>query len=216
MTSPQVTSRCSPESKGNSGPAAAESRSVTGRVRRVLETGVVCVHLVAGTLALVDAYVKKKERQEQKELEYSIRGEWQRALIQSGMSPELARHIRLKFSADMIRFIVMQRFPQAEDTRQIGVALDTTSARLALNPTSGRSRQSSCPAVRARSPLAIISTRDLRKSLCADGLEGTFGVRCCSEASPRFDSASAHKLVYDASSSPQSSTANSTFLTISG
>lgn len=79
-----------------------------------MEAGFVCLHLVAGTLALLDAYVKKKERQEQKELEYTIREEWQKALIQAGMPQDLARQIPVKFSADMIRFIATQRFPQAD------------------------------------------------------------------------------------------------------
>jgi hypothetical protein len=98
-------------------PPVTKSASGLGRVRRrgfpgAMEGGLVCLHLVAGTLALLDSYVKRKERREQKELEYSIREEWQKALIQAGMPQELARQIPVKFSADMIRFITTQRFPQ--------------------------------------------------------------------------------------------------------
>jgi hypothetical protein len=77
--------------------------------------GVLCIHLVAGTLALVDAYLKKKERAEQKELEYSITEEWHKALIQAGMPAEVARKIPLKFSADMMRFITAQRLLTTDD-----------------------------------------------------------------------------------------------------
>ena len=98
-------------------PSVTQSDSGLGRVRRrgfpgAMEAGFVCLHLVAGTLALLDSYVKRKERQEQKELEYTIREEWQKALIQAGMPQELAHQIPVKFSADMIRFITTQRFPQ--------------------------------------------------------------------------------------------------------
>jgi hypothetical protein len=100
-------------------PPVTQSASGLGRVRRrgfpgAMEGGLVCLHLVAGTLALLDSYVKRKERREQKELEYSISEEWQKALIQAGMPQELARQIPVKFSADMIRFITTQRFPQVD------------------------------------------------------------------------------------------------------
>jgi len=108
----------------DSAPAATKSTLVTNRVRRrgfpgVIETGLVCLHLLAGTLALVDAYVRRKERQEQREFEYTIKEEWEKALIHAGMSPELAREIPVKFSADMIRFIITQRLPQPDDRQDL-------------------------------------------------------------------------------------------------
>jgi hypothetical protein len=92
-----------------------ESKSEERRVRTrgipgVMEAGLVSLHLVAGTLALVEMYRKRRERLEQRELENSIRQEWQKALIQAGMSAELANQIPVKFSPDMIRFITTQRF----------------------------------------------------------------------------------------------------------
>jgi hypothetical protein len=79
-----------------------------------VEFGSVCLHLVAGTLALIEIYRKKKEHREQQELEYDIRQAWQEALIQAGMSPELARLIPVKFSPDMIRFLTRTRFQETQ------------------------------------------------------------------------------------------------------
>ncbi len=91
--------------------------SPSSRVRKrggpgSIEVGLLCIHLVAGTLALIDLCAKTKERIEAREFEKSIRREWQKALIQAGMSPHLADQIPVKFSAEMIRFITSQRLSQ--------------------------------------------------------------------------------------------------------
>jgi hypothetical protein len=79
------------------------------------EAGFLSLHLVAGTLALIDIIVKRKERLEQREFELNVRREWQKALIEAGMDAALARLIPVKFSADVIRFIVSQRLRSTDD-----------------------------------------------------------------------------------------------------
>ncbi|MCX6593147.1 MAG: hypothetical protein NTZ56_16645 [Acidobacteria bacterium] len=79
-----------------------------GRTRSIpggIEMGVVGLHLVTGTLALVEGYRVWKDRKDRVEMENDIRQAWQQALVHAGMTPELARLIPVKFTPDMIRFI---------------------------------------------------------------------------------------------------------------
>jgi len=81
------------------------ARSITG----IVELGVIALHLVAGTLALIETYRRQKELKEHSEFQENIQQEWQKALIEAGMPYELARQVPVKYCAEMIQFIVAQR-----------------------------------------------------------------------------------------------------------
>jgi hypothetical protein len=72
----------------------------------MVEIGVVCLHLVTGMLAVIESYRLRKERMERQEAERALTQVWQEALIAAGMSSDLARLIPVKFSPDMMRFLV--------------------------------------------------------------------------------------------------------------
>ena len=59
---------------------------VTRALPGVIEAGLLSVHLLAGSLALIETYRTRKLREEEREFEYEIREEWQKALIAAGMS----------------------------------------------------------------------------------------------------------------------------------
>ena len=98
------------------------SRGVAG----MMEVGVVAIHLIAGTLGLVEMYRTRKDRKEQLEFERNIVQEWQKALIEAGMSPDLARQIPVKFSGDVIRFVAGQRL---RVSREGGEAISDTTTK---------------------------------------------------------------------------------------
>jgi len=94
-----------------------------GRTRGLpgtIELGVVCLHLVTGTLAVIESYRQRKERSERQDVERDITQAWQHALIEAGMSPDLARLIPVKFSPDMIRFLMTLRLREKEPEGQTG------------------------------------------------------------------------------------------------
>jgi hypothetical protein len=97
-------------------PSGAPSRRIRG-IPSGIEVGVIFVHLVTGTLALIEGYRSRRERRERQESEYEIRQAWQQALIQAGMSAELAKLIPVKFSPDMIRFITALRFQESDSSK---------------------------------------------------------------------------------------------------
>jgi hypothetical protein len=80
----------------------------------IVEASVYSIHLLTGTLALIEMYQTKKLRREERELENEIRQEWTKALIQAGMSPELANLVPVKRCPDMIRFLTTQLIGKAE------------------------------------------------------------------------------------------------------
>jgi len=92
--------------KGRAAPAESQVR--TRGLPVILEAGLVSLHLVSGTLALIELYRGRKDRKDQQEIENSIREEWKRALMKAGMSLDLANQVPVKYSADMIRFITQR------------------------------------------------------------------------------------------------------------
>jgi hypothetical protein len=83
-------------------PRLAGSRNLPALV----EAGLLAAHLVAGAFALIEIYRARRERQDQKTLENELNAVWRQALVDAGLSPGLADQIPMKYSPDMIRFIM--------------------------------------------------------------------------------------------------------------
>jgi len=100
------------EAMNNTPDDVASESTRDGRTRGLpgmIEVGVVCLHLVTGTLAVIESYRQRKERLDRQDVERGMTKAWQQALVQAGMSLDLARLIPVKFSPDMIRFIMAAR-----------------------------------------------------------------------------------------------------------
>lgn len=96
-----------------------------GRTRglpEMVEIGMVCLHLLTGTLAVIEGYRRRKERMERHEAEHALTQVWQEALIETGMSSDLARLIPVKFSPDMMRFLVRYRLRDKESGESAGAS----------------------------------------------------------------------------------------------
>ena len=94
-------------------PQRRDMRTVPG----VVEAGLLSLHLLAGTLAIIEMYKAKRARERDDAFEREIHEEWQKALIDAGMSAELARMIPVSRTADVIRFIAKQRMQPGDGNR---------------------------------------------------------------------------------------------------
>lgn len=83
------------------------------RSLNVIEVGVLSLHLIAGTISLVEMYRARKVKREEQEREFELQREWEESLIAAGMDAETARQIPVKFSPGVIRFITTQRIRQS-------------------------------------------------------------------------------------------------------
>jgi hypothetical protein len=77
------------------------------------EAGLLSLHLISGTLALIEIYRTRKLKKEDAEFERQLRDEWIKALVAAGMSSEMARLVPLKRCADVIRFMATIRMRSA-------------------------------------------------------------------------------------------------------
>ena len=89
--------------------------SAEERIRSIgpLEVGVLSLHLITGTMALIEIYRTRAAKLDERERELELQREWEEALRTAGMDAELARQIPVKFSPGIIRFIAKQRFGSA-------------------------------------------------------------------------------------------------------
>jgi hypothetical protein len=92
---------------------AMSSKGPTFEFSAALEVGLVTIHLVAGTLALIETLQRIKVRGEEKALESSIRTEWTQFLIAQGMSEPLAIKIPIKFSLELAVFLAKYKIGQS-------------------------------------------------------------------------------------------------------
>ena len=101
-------------------PATHTSRPLmkTRGLPEVVGVGVLSLHLLSGTLALIELYRARKIRREERDFEYAIQGAWTKALIQAGMNQELAKTVPVKHCPDMIRFITTQLMARQSDTQE--------------------------------------------------------------------------------------------------
>jgi hypothetical protein len=79
------------------------------------EIGVASIHLFAAIFAVFEIVRRAKHLSEQREFEHNVQQELHKALIKAGMSAELARLIPVKYSGDIIRFIVAQQLQPSRD-----------------------------------------------------------------------------------------------------
>jgi hypothetical protein len=74
-----------------------------------IEVSLVAAHVIAGTLSLVDIYLHTSRLREEGDTENKFRREWCNLLVEHGLDPELARMIPVKFSAEIMRFLLKYR-----------------------------------------------------------------------------------------------------------
>jgi hypothetical protein len=104
----------------------ARSAILTARAHRgglrtmpgLVEAGLLSLHLISGTLAVIEIYRTRKIKTEDLEFERELRNEWIKALVAAGMSNEMARLVPLKRCADVIRFMATIRMRSAVEPDQ--------------------------------------------------------------------------------------------------
>lgn len=74
-----------------------------------MEIGIASIHLFSAIFVVFEIVQRAKHLAEQREFENNVRQELHKALINAGMSPELARLIPVKYSGDILRFIASQQ-----------------------------------------------------------------------------------------------------------
>ncbi len=73
------------------------------------DVGLMSLHIIVGTLAVLELWRKGKEFRERLEFEREVQHEWEKALIAAGMKAEYARRLPAKYCPELIRFITAQR-----------------------------------------------------------------------------------------------------------
>jgi hypothetical protein len=85
------------------------STGVTFEFGPALESCMVTVHLVAGTLALIDIISRAEGAKDERHLKLKIEEEWPQFLVSRGMAIELARTIPVKYSLDLAVFLAKHK-----------------------------------------------------------------------------------------------------------
>jgi len=74
-----------------------------------LESGVLMLHLVAGTLSLVEIYTASRRRRSEKLLEGEVQSAWEEFLIKRGVPPFLAHQIQVRYGKELFRILNSDR-----------------------------------------------------------------------------------------------------------
>jgi hypothetical protein len=90
------------------------SNAPTFEFSPALDISLVTMHLIAGTLALIEAIQRTKVRREEKASESNIRKEWAQFLLAQGMSEGLANTIPIKFSLELSIFLAKYKIGKSE------------------------------------------------------------------------------------------------------
>jgi hypothetical protein len=88
---------------------ARSSKGGTFEFGPALESCMVTVHLVAGTLALIDIIFRAKGAKDERDLKLKIQDDWTQFLVSQGMAVELARSIPVKYSLDLAAFLAKHK-----------------------------------------------------------------------------------------------------------
>lgn len=70
-----------------------------------IEAGLLFVHLVAGTLAVVESYLSARRVKEEKELSEALQKLWEERLIRSNVPPALARLASQQRGPELLRIL---------------------------------------------------------------------------------------------------------------
>jgi hypothetical protein len=85
------------------------SKGTTFEFGPALESCMVTVHLVAGTLALIDIIFRARATKDEQELKLNIQEQWTQFLVSQGMPIKLAQSIPVKYSLDLAAFLAKHR-----------------------------------------------------------------------------------------------------------
>lgn len=91
------------------------ARGISFEFSPLIDTGLLSVHLIVATVAVIELYAKVRTTRNEEASRSRFEEEWRRLLIEEGMPEEVARLIPVKYSLDLLDFLVKHRIGEVRE-----------------------------------------------------------------------------------------------------